>query len=92
MYRKIVFALLFMPLWVWGVVPTVVNDTTSEALYRLGLEYLTGNDSLGIYMNEEKGVELIRQAAERGNAPAQFRLALCFSQGKRSSADYTPHT
>ena len=88
MYRKIVFALLFMPLWVWGVVPTVVNDTTSEALYRLGLEYLTGNDSLGIYMNEEKGVELIRQAAERGSAPAQFRLALCYEEGQGVSQDY----
>ncbi len=56
MYRKIVFALLFMPLWVWGVVPTVVNDTTSEALYRLGLEYLTVDDALGISKDEEKAV------------------------------------
>lgn len=88
MYRKIVFVLLFMPLWAWGAVPTAVNDTTPEALYRLGQYYLTGNDSLGIYMNEEKGVELIRQAAERGNAPAQFRLALCYEEGQGVSQDY----
>lgn len=88
MYRKIVFVLLFMPLWAWGAVSTAVNDTTPEALYRLGQYYLTGNDSLGIYMNEEKGVELIRQAAERGNAPAQFRLALCYEEGQGVSQDY----
>lgn len=88
MYRKIVFVLLFMPLWAWGAVSTAVNDTTPEALYRLGQYYLTGNDSLGIYMNEETGVELIRQAAERGNAPAQFRLALCYEEGQGLSQDY----
>lgn len=88
MYRKIVFVLLFMPLWAWGAVSTAVNDTTPEALYRLGQYYLTGNDSLGIYMNEETGVELIRQTAERGNAPAQFRLALCYEEGQGLSQDY----
>lgn len=77
-----------MPLWAWGAVSTAVNDTTPEALYRLGQYYLTGNDSLGIYMNKEKGVELIRQAAERGNAPAQFRLALCYEEGQGVSQDY----
>ena len=63
MYSKIVFVLLFIPLWTWSAVPAAVDGMTSEELYGLGLEYLTGNDSLGIYMNKEKGVELIRQAA-----------------------------
>lgn len=88
MYRKIVFALLFMPLWAWGAVPTAVNDTTPEALYSLGIDYLNGNDSLGIYMNKEKGVELLRRAAEQGNADAQYNLGDCYYYGEGVAQDY----
>lgn len=74
MYRKIIFALLLMPFWAWSAVPSAVNDTTPEELLRLGLNYLRGNDSLGIYMNKEKGIELIRRAAEQGYVESQFDL------------------
>ena len=87
MYRNLIFALLFMPLWAWGIVPAADNDTTPEALYSLGLEYLTGNDSLGIYMNKEKGVELIRRAAEQGNSTAQYWLGVCYEEGLGVSPD-----
>lgn len=60
-----------------------------EALYSLGEEYLTGNDSLGIYMNKEKGVELIRQAAEQGNIDAQCQLGLCYEQRQGVTQDYS---
>ena len=88
MYRKIVFALLFIPLWAWGAVPVADNDTTPEALYLLGVNYLDGNDSLGIYMNKEKGVELIRRAAEQGHAQGQYNLGICYSRGEGVTQDY----
>lgn len=88
MYRNLIFALLFMPLWAWGAVPVADNDTTPEALYRLGMDYLNGNDSLGIYMNKEKGIELIRRAAEQGDSWAQYGLGICYEDGDGIEQDY----
>ena len=91
MNRRIAFILLsVVPLWAWSAVPTAVNDTTPEALYRLGHYYLRGNDSLGIYMNKEKGVELIRRSAELGYFLGQFQMAAFYEGGLENlSQDYT---
>ena len=58
------------------------KEESPESLFELGLNYLRGNDSLGIYMNKEKGIALIRRSAEQGNAEAQYCLGDCYANGE----------
>ena len=63
---------LFIPLLACS--GKVTKEESPESLLELGLNYLQGNDSLGIYMNKEKGIALIRRSAEQGYTEAQYNL------------------
>lgn len=65
------------------------KEESPESLFELGLNYLKGNDSLGIYMNKEKGIALIRRSAEQGYTEAQYNLGRCYYNGEGVSQDYT---
>lgn len=77
---------LFIPLLACS--GKVAKEESPESLFELGLNYLRGNDSLGIYMNKEKGIALIRRSAEQGNAEAQYCLGDCYANGEGVLQDY----
>ena len=66
----------------------VTKEESPESLFELGLNYLRGNDSLGIYMNKEKGIALIRRSAEQGDAAAQSNLGNAYYTGEGVPQDY----
>ena len=76
---------LFIPLLACS--GKVTKEESPESLLELGLNYLQGNDSLGIYMNKEKGIALIHRSAEQGDADAQFYLGNAYYMGDGVSAD-----
>ena len=79
---------LFIPLLACS--GKVTKEESPESLLELGLNYLQGNDSLGIYMNKEKGIALIRRSAEQGEIRAQWVLGDCYYNGEEGvSQDYT---
>ena len=78
---------LFIPLLACS--GKVTKEESPESLFELGLNYLRGNDSLGIYMNKEKGIALIRRSAEQGYTEAQYNLGRCYYNGEGVSQDYT---
>ena len=67
----------------------VTKEESPESLFELGLNYLKGNDSLGIYMNKEKGIALIRRSAEQGYVKAQYVLGFSYYFGEGVLQDYT---
>ena len=68
----------------------VTKEESPESLFELGLNYLNGrNDSLGIYMNKEKGIALIRRSAEQGYTEAQYVLGFSYYFGEGVLQDYT---
>ena len=78
--KKLICIILFIPLLACS--GKVTKEESLESLFELGLNYLRGNDSLGIYMNKEKGIALIRRSAEQGNAEAQYCLGDCYANGE----------
>ena len=84
--KKLICIVLFIPLLACS--GKVTKEESPESLFELGLNYLRGNDSLGIYMNKEKGIALIRRSAEQGNAEAQYCLGDCYANGEGVLQDY----
>ena len=79
---------LFIPLLACS--GKVTKEESPESLFELGLNYLNGrNDSLGIYMNKEKGIALIRRSAEQGYTEAQYNLGSAYYFGEGVLQDYT---
>lgn len=76
---------LFIPLLACS--GKVTKEESPESLFGLGLNYLKGNDSLGIYMNKEKGIALIRRSAEQGYTDAQYNLGRAYWLGDGVSED-----
>ena len=78
--KKLICIVLFIPLLACS--GKVTKEESPESLFELGLNYLNGrNDSLGIYMNKEKGIALIRRSAEQGTVKAQYVLGSCYYKG-----------
>ena len=48
--KKLICIILFIPLLACS--GKVTKEESLESLFELGLNYLRGNDSLGIYMNK----------------------------------------
>ena len=84
--KKLICIVLFIPLLACS--GKVTKEESPESLFELGLNYLRGNDSLGIYMNKEKGIALIRRSAEQRNAEAQYCLGDCYANGEGVLQDY----
>lgn len=85
--KKLICIVLFIPLLACSGKAT--KEESPESLFELGLNYLKGNDSLGIYMNNEKGIALIRRSAEQGYTEAQYNLGHAYCFGEGVSQDYT---
>ena len=86
--KKLICIVLFIPLLACS--GKVTKEESPESLFELGLNYLRGNDSLGIYMNKEKGIALIRRSAEQGEIRAQWVLGDCYYNGEEGvSQGYT---
>ena len=86
--KKLIIIVLFIPLLACS--GKVTKEESPESLFELGLNYLRGNDSLGIYMNKEKGIALIRRSAEQGEIRAQWVLGDCYYNGEEGvSQGYT---
>lgn len=54
------------------------DDITGEEAYKLALSYLKGE---GVGINYDKGYEMLKKAAEKGNADAISDLADCYFHG-----------
>ena len=63
------------------------NAGNPDAEYLLGLMYLNG---VGVPLDETRGSNLIRAAAERGSAPAAYVLAGYLSRNGRYSSGSRP--
>lgn len=79
---------LFIPLLAYGEKVVKEDALDSYSLFILGLNYIYGNDSLGISMDKEKGIALVRRSAEQGQAEAQYNLGFSYYQGNGVSQDY----
>ena len=80
---------LFIPLLAYGEKVVKEDALDSYSLFILGLNYIYGNDSLGISMDKEKGIALVRRSAEQGQADAQAYIGSCYYyQGNGVSQDY----
>eukprot|EP00808_Paulinella_micropora_P027810 g29185.t1 len=61
------------------------HDLALAALFQQGITHLYG--SADVPKDESKAVELLQQAAAGGHAEAQFRLGLCFRDGRGATRD-----
>lgn len=72
---------LFIPLLAYGEKVVKEDALDSYSLFILGLNYIYGNDSLGISMDKEKGIALVRRSAEQGQADSSvYRKLLLLSR------------
>ena len=72
---------LFIPLLAYGEKVVKEDALDSYSLLIWGLNYIYGNDSLGISMDKEKGIALVRRSAEQGQADAQAYIGSCYNEG-----------
>lgn len=82
MYRIIVFLFLLI-----SAITLYANITAeSDSIFQLGVDYFNGRN--GKFMDREKGFNLQKQAAEMGNAEAQFEMGSFYYNGIYVERDF----
>ncbi|MCP5432349.1 MAG: SEL1-like repeat protein [Alphaproteobacteria bacterium] len=65
--------------------PVLVAPLSAKERYAAALVYL--QERGGVVRNLPRGIELLKDAADRGYAPAQYRLAIFYENGRYVDAD-----